>query len=311
MTAAANNQLQAADLGRVVLVIGGDSAEREISLRGGRDVARALQDRGVELNVIDGPRALLAAIGAGCVDRVFILLHGRGGEDGTLQGALEVLGIPYTGCGVLASALAIDKLQTKRLWRACGLPTPDWRVARRVDDGAAILEHLDVPVFVKPAREGSSVGMSRVDRPEDLAEAIEKALACDTDVLVERLVDGPEYTVGILDGEALPLIRIRVPQGFYDFDAKYESDSTGYDIPCGLDEASEQRLRSLSLQAFELLGGSGWGRVDLMLDNAGEPWLLEANTAPGMTDHSLLPKAAAAVGIDFEELVWRILKTSC
>lgn len=298
------------ELGRVVLAVGGDSAEREVSLRGGRDISRALENRGVDLQVIDGPRAVLEACQQGRVDRVFNLLHGRGGEDGCLQGALRILGVPVTGSGVLASALAMDKLQTKRLWRACGLPTPDWRVARSPEDAPGILEHLAPPLFVKPAREGSSVGMSRVDSGDDLDGAIAAALKHDREVLVERMVDGPEYTASILAGRVLPLIRIATPRIFYDYEAKYDSDDTEYHCPCGLPDTAEARFSAMALEAWETLGGSGWGRVDFLLDGAGQPWLLEANTVPGMTDHSLVPMAARAEGIEFEELVWRILLTS-
>lgn len=296
--------------GRVALVIGGDSAEREISLRGGRDVAAALEKLGVELSVVDGPRALLSAIAEGQVDTVFNLLHGRGGEDGSLQGALDLLGVPYTGSGLLASALAMDKLQTKRLWRACGLPTPDWRIADSPGDAKAILEHLEAPLFVKPVREGSSIGMARVLDNAALGGAIEQALACDESALVERMIDGPEFTASLLGDTCLPLIRISTPREFYDYQAKYEADDTQYHCPCGLGQAEEARLAALAMEAYAVLGGSGWGRVDFMLDQSGHPWLLEANTVPGMTDHSLVPMAARTAGLEFEELIWRILATS-
>lgn len=296
--------------GHVALVIGGDSAEREVSLRGGRAVTAALEALDIQFSVVDGPRRLLEQVAAGHFDRVFNLLHGRGGEDGALQGALRLYGVPVTGSGVLASALSMDKLQSKRIWRACDLPTPDWQTARSRDDADAILSALEPPFFVKPAREGSSIGMTRVESGGGLADAIEKALAFDDTVLVERLIEGTEYTAAILQEKVLPLIRLETPREFYDYEAKYESGDTHYHCPCGLDAGTESTLAELCLNAFSVLGTSGWGRVDLMVDGDGQPWLLEVNTTPGMTDHSLMPMAAAAAGIDFEELVWRILTTS-
>jgi len=300
--------------GRVVLACGGDSAEREISLRSGRAVAAALDAMGIEYERLDGVRAVIEAAVAGRVDRVLNVLHGRGGEDGQLQGALAALGVPVTGSGVLASALAMDKLQTKRVWRAVGLPTPDWRVVRHGDDpearAADIVTALGLPVFVKPAREGSSVGMSRVEHEDALAPALRRALEFDATVLVERMIVGPEYTASLLDGEALPLIRVETPREFYDYDAKYTTGDTLYHCPCGLDTAREAELRTLALDAYAALDGRGWGRVDFLLDEHGAAWLLEANTAPGMTDHSLVPMAAAAAGMDFTQLVERILETA-
>lgn len=296
--------------GQVALVIGGDSAEREVSLRGGRAVAAALDRLEVQYSVVDGPRRLLEQVAAGHFDRVFNLLHGRGGEDGALQGALRLYGVPVTGSGVLASALTMDKLQSKRIWVACDLPTPPWRVATSPDDADAIAAALPPPLFVKPAHEGSSIGMSRVDDVNELPPALERALACDRVVLVERLIEGAEYTAAVLNDEVLPLIRLNTPRRFYDYQAKYESDDTEYLCPCGLDEAAESRLAELCLRAFRVLGTSGWGRVDLMVDGDDNPWLLEVNTTPGMTDHSLMPLAARTAGLSFEELVWRILQTS-
>lgn len=298
--------LQPRDVGRVALVIGGDSAEREVSLMGGRAVADALGKLGVNHTVVDGPRALLDQVAAGQVERVFNMLHGRGGEDGALQGALRLYDVPCTGSGVLASALTMDKLQCKRIWAATGLPTPRWRI---VTDGAMDAA-MEPPVFVKPAREGSSVGMSRVLEAGQLEQAIRLALEYDRQVLIEELIDGPEYTAAILNGEVLPLIRIETPREFYDYTAKYEADDTEYHCPSGLDAAHERELQALCLRAFEVLGGHGWGRVDFLLDEAGKPWLIDVNTVPGMTGHSLVPMAARAAGMDFEELVWRILKTA-
>lgn len=297
-------------MGHVALVVGGDSAEREVSLRGGRAVAGALEGLGVQFSLVDGPRRLLEQVAAGHYDRVFNLLHGRGGEDGTLQGALRIYGVPVTGSGVLASALTMDKLQTKRVWKACELPTPPWRVARAAAEAESILAELGLPLFVKPVREGSSIGMSRVNQPRELAPAIDKALAHDEQVLVEHLIDGPEYTAAILDGQVLPMIGLKPAREFYDYAAKYESGDTQYLCPCDLAPEREAELAQLCLAAFEVVGASGWGRIDLMLDQDGQPWLLEVNTTPGMTESSLVPKAARVAGMDFEELVWRILNTS-
>lgn len=305
MSAAAGHQF-----GRVALACGGDSAEREVSLRSGRAVAAALERLGIEHLVLDGARAVVEAVAAGRVDRVLNLLHGRGGEDGQLQGALALYGVPVTGSGVLGSALAMDKLQSKRIWVALGLPTPPWRAVRSVSAAAAVAAELGLPVFVKPAREGSSVGMSRVERVDQLEAGLELALKHDETVLVERLIDGAEYTASILGGEALPLIRIETPRSFYDYQAKYHAGDTRYHCPCGLPAAREAELAALALEAFAALGCHGWGRIDFMLDAAGRPWLLEANTVPGMTDHSLVPMAAAAAGLDFDTLVLRILETS-
>jgi D-alanine-D-alanine ligase len=295
--------------GRVAVVMGGDSAEREVSLDSGRNVLEALRARGVDAHPVDGVTALLDAIRGGHFARVFNILHGRGGEDGVLQGALEALRIPYTGSGVLGSALSMDKIRTKKVWIASGLPTPEFVVCRTGDDIAAMVAELGLPVVVKPAHEGSSVGVSRVRSPAELSAAIERAAHHDAEILVERLIEGDELTVAILDGEVLPSIRI-VPAGeYYDWHAKYVAEDTQYLCP-GLDGTAEAELRAIALAAFQAVGCSGWGRVDVMRDRAGDLWLLEVNTTPGMTSHSLVPKAAAAVGIDFESLCWRILETS-
>lgn len=295
--------------GRVAVAMGGDSAEREVSLDSGRNVLEALRALGVDAHPVDGVTALLDAIRGGHFARVFNILHGRGGEDGVLQGALEALRIPYTGSGVLGSALSMDKIRTKQVWIACGLPTPEFVVCRPGDDIAGLVGGLGLPVVVKPAHEGSSVGVSRVRSPAELSAAFETAARHDTNLLVERLIEGDELTVAILDGEALPSIRI-VPAGeYYDWHAKYVAEDTQYLCP-GLEGNAEAELRALALEAFRAAGCSGWGRVDVMRDRAGGLWLLEANTTPGMTGHSLVPKAAAAVGIDFPSLCWRILETS-
>jgi len=273
-------------------------------------VAAALDALGLEYTMVDGAKALVEAVVAGRFDRVLNLLHGRGGEDGQLQGALALYAIPVSGSGVLASALAMDKLQTKRVWSAIGLPTPEWRAADSADAAPGLLEQLQLPLFVKPAREGSSVGMSRVDMPEQLAPALRMALQHDRNALVERLIRGPEYTAAILGDAVLPLIRVETPRSFYDYEAKYHAGDTRYHCPCGLPGAREAELADLALRAFDALGCRGWGRIDFMLDEAGRPWLLEANTVPGMTDHSLVPMAAAAAGMDFKALVLRILETA-
>ena len=299
----------ARQFGRVAVAMGGSSAEREVSLDSGRNVLAALRACGVDAHPIDGIPALLDALRAGHFARVFNILHGRGGEDGVLQGALDSLGVPYTGSRVLGSALSMDKIRTKQVWQAVGLPTPRYARHRVGDDIGAAIETLGMPVVVKPSHEGSSVGITRVRSSGDLADALALAARYDGELVVEQLIDGEEYTVGILQGEALPSIRI-VPKGeFYDYHAKYVADDTKYICP-GLDEAGEREVRDLALRAFVAADCAGWGRVDLMRNAVGEFSLLEVNTTPGMTSHSLVPKAARAVGIEFEELCWRILETS-
>ncbi|MBR0343902.1 MAG: D-alanine--D-alanine ligase [Rudaea sp.] len=299
----------AKQFGRVAVVMGGVSAEREVSLNSGRNVLDALKARGVDAHAIDGIPALLDALRAGHFARVFNILHGGDGEDGVLQGALKSLRVPVTGSGVLGSALTLDKIRTKQVWQAVGLPTPRYmRFAKGGDIDAAIAQ-LGLPVVVKPSHEGSSVGITRVRKQADLAAAIELAARYDGELVVEELIDGDELTVAVLQGEALPSIRI-VPKGeFYDYHAKYVAEDTQYICP-GLDGADEAEIRDLALRAFNAAGCSGWGRVDVMRDRAGKLYLLEVNTSPGMTSHSLVPKAARAVGVDFEELCWRILETS-
>jgi len=295
--------------GAVAVVMGGTSAEREVSLNSGANVLEALRARGIDAHGVDGVPALLEGLRAGRYARVFNILHGRGGEDGTLQGALESLGVPYTGSGVLGSALSMDKVRTKQVWLALGLPTPRYASYRPGDDVREAIADLGLPVVVKPSHEGSSVGITRVRSPADLSAAIELAARYDGDLVIEQLIEGGEYTVGILDGEALPSIRIVPPGEYYDYHAKYVSDDTQYLCP-GLEGEAEARMRALALRAFEASGASGWGRVDVMRDRQGDNWLLEVNTTPGMTSHSLVPKAARAVGIDFPGLCWRILETS-
>ncbi|MBN8636640.1 MAG: D-alanine--D-alanine ligase [Anaerolineae bacterium] len=294
---------------RVAVLLGGLSSEREVSLDSGRNVLEALRARGVDAHPVDGIPALLDALRAGHYARVFNILHGRGGEDGMLQGALDALRVPYTGSGVLGSALAMDKVRTKQVWQALGLPTPRYVAWRRGGDLAGAIAAIGYPAIVKPSHEGSSVGITRVFSADDLAAAVELATRYDGELLIEQLVEGDELTVGILDGAALPSIRI-VPKGaFYDYHAKYVAEDTQYLCP-GLEGAAEAGIRALALAAFEAVGCAGWGRVDVMRDRAGNDFLLEVNTTPGMTSHSLVPKAARATGIGFEDLCWRILETS-
>ncbi|HTA66260.1 MAG TPA: D-alanine--D-alanine ligase [Xanthomonadaceae bacterium] len=300
--------------GRVAVLMGGTSSERAVSLDSGRNVLAALRSRGVDAHAVDGIPALLDALSAGRFDRVFNILHGGDGENGVLQGALEARGVPYTGSGVLGSALTLDKIRTKQVWLSLGLPTP--RYARLVvgDDVRAASARIGLPVIVKPACEGSSVGVSRVFSEADLDAAVALAaryLASDSggEMLLEQMIVGEELTVGILGDVALPSIRI-VPAGeYYDYHAKYVAEDTQYVCP-GLSDAAEDAIRKLALDAFHAAGCSGWARVDVMRDRAGDLWLLEVNTAPGMTSHSLVPKAARQVGIDFETLCWKILETS-
>ncbi|ACL71864.1 D-alanine/D-alanine ligase [Thioalkalivibrio sulfidiphilus HL-EbGr7] len=293
--------------GKVAVLLGGWSAEREISLISGGEVLKALQAAGVDAHGIDAGRDVLEVLKAGGFDRVFNMLHGRGGEDGVIQGALELIGLPCTGSGVLGSAVSMDKLMTKRLWRGAGLPTPDYQVLDGDTDWVVVASGLGLPLIVKPALEGSSIGMSKVETVGDLPEAYARAAACGGPVFAERWVTGTEYTAAILEGEPLPLIRLETPRAFYDYEAKYKAETTRYHVPCGLEAAVEQRFQSLALQAFEAVGARGWGRVDLMVDRVGVPWLIEVNTVPGMTDHSLVPMAARAAGLDFQALVLRIL----
>lgn len=304
--------------GRVAVVMGGQSSEREVSLDSGRNVLAALRERGIDAHAVDGIPALLDALRGGHYARVFNILHGHngGGEDGVLQGALESLRVPYTGSGVLGSALSMDKIRSKQVWIAEGLPTPASVAVRAAADPAvrvaaltAAARQLGLPLVIKPASEGSSVGVSRVLDAAGLEAAIADAAQFSGDLLVERMIVGEELTVAILGRRALPSIRI-VPQGaFYDYHAKYVAADTRYECPA-LEGEAERALGSLSLAAFDAVGCEGWGRVDLMRDGEGRNWLLEVNTAPGMTRHSLVPKAAAAVGIDFAELCWQVLETS-
>jgi D-alanine-D-alanine ligase len=301
---------EAREFGRVAVLYGGDSSEREISLLSGNAVLEALKARGVDAYPFDPRDEPLSDLLAGSFERVWIALHGPGGEDGTLQGALEYLGVPYTGSGVMGSAIGMDKLRTKRLVAASGVPTADFVVLRGPADFELALERLKLPLIVKPATQGSSVGMTKVEHAADLAAAFAAAGKLEPLVFAEPWIPGNEYTVAILQEEALPSIRIETPKAFYDYEAKYFRDDTRYFCPSGLSQSAEAHLQSLALAAFEAVGASGWGRADFMMDAAGRPLLLEVNTIPGMTSHSLVPMAARAVGIDFAELCWRVLETS-
>lgn len=297
--------------GRVAVVMGGNSAEREVSLRSGAGVLNALRSKGVDAHPVDGIPALLDALRAGHYARVFNILHGRGGEDGVLQGALEALGVPYTGSGVLGSALGMDKIRTKQVWQTLGLPTAKYAVIDALHPRSAqsIVDELGLPLIVKPSHEGSTVGIARAFTLPELEAGIEAARKHDGDILVERFIEGDELTVSILGRQVLPSIRIVPAKGFYDYAAKYVTGDTQYICP-GADGASEAEMQRLALVAFDAVGCSGWGRIDFMRDRDGRPFLLEVNTAPGMTERSLVPKAAAQVGIDYPTLCWRILETS-
>ena len=297
-------------LGRVAVFMGGDSAEREVSLKSGRAVLSALQSAGVDAYGMDIQGCLLRTVEAPEFDRVFIALHGRGGEDGILQAILEQAGIPFTGSRVLASSLAMDKLRTKYVFEGCGLPTPAFRAMTSAAEAEDIVASLGAPLSVKPAHEGSSIGIRKVWSVDELAEAWQVAAEMDDLVLVEKWIEGPEFTISLLQDRALPAIGLSTStdHAFYDYEAKYLTDDTSYRIPCGLAPEDELRLQQLALEAFRVIGCRTWGRVDIMQDADGDFWLLEVNTVPGMTDHSLVPMAALAAGISFEELVVRILK---
>jgi D-alanine-D-alanine ligase len=298
------------EFGRVAVLFGGDSTEREISLLSGNAVLAALKRDHVDAHAFDPRDKPLTMLLEERFDRVWIALHGPGGEDGTLQGALEYLGVPYTGSGVMGSAIGMDKLRTKRLAQASGVATSPFVVLTGPQDFDHAVEKLGLPMIVKPATQGSSVGMSKVEKAADLPAAYEAAAKTDRIVFAESWIVGGEYTVSILQGRALPSIRIETPRSFYDYEAKYFRDDTKYHCPSGLSAPAEQHLANLALATFDAAGAEGWGRVDFMMDAAGRPLLLEFNTIPGMTDHSLVPMAARASGMDFDQLVWRVLETS-
>jgi D-alanine-D-alanine ligase len=292
--------------GKVAVLFGGTSAEREVSLNSGSRVLAALQGQGIDAHAFDPATQPLDALKG--YDRAFIALHGRHGEDGTIQGALEVMHIPYTGSGVLASALAMDKFRTKLMWQAAGLPVPEYALLDAGSDFADVEAALGLPLFVKPAREGSSIGVTKVKVPGGLKAAYEEAARHDPLVIAEKGVMGGEYTVGILGDEAFPIIKIEPATEFYDYEAKYFRDDTRYLCPCGLPAGKEALIRRQALEAFRILGGRGWGRVDFLMDEEGNHYFLEVNTAPGMTDHSLVPMAARVAGLEYPALVRRVLE---
>jgi D-alanine-D-alanine ligase len=294
------------DFGRVAVLLGGKSAEREVSLKSGKAVLAALKSRGVDAHAFDPAKRALSGLQR--FDRVFIALHGRFGEDGTIQGALELMGIPYTGSGVMASALAMDKWRTKLVWRAAGIPTPDFVLLDERSNFDQVAKQLGLPIFVKPACEGSSIGITKVTRAKDLRAAYREAAKYDKLVLAEQFIAGAEVQVPILGDAVLPSIRIETPREFYDYEAKYLLDDTRYTCPAGLPRKQEQQIAQLVLKAFHVLGCRGWGRGDLIVDAAGNPHFLEMNTSPGMTDHSLVPMSARQAGIPFDELVLKILE---
>ncbi len=298
--------IKAEDFGKVAVLMGGLSAEREVSLRSGQAVLDGLLRKGVDAQGIDAGRDVLQQLVDGGFDRVFIVLHGRGGEDGVIQGGLETLGLPYTGSGVQGSALGMDKYRCKLLWSGLSLPTPNYLLVKSESQLGAAAE-LGFPLMVKPVHEGSSIGMAKVDDADELQSAWLTAREYDSQVMVERWITGQEFTATILGDQALPLIRLETPHTFYDYEAKYSADSTLYHCPCGLDQNKEQELQALAMEAFKAVGASGWGRVDIMMDADQQPWLIEVNTVPGMTGHSLVPMAAKQHGLSFDELVWQIL----
>jgi D-alanine-D-alanine ligase len=309
----------ASSLGKVAVLMGGASAEREVSLMSGAGVLKALQSKGVDAHAFDPAERDLSELKKKGFQRCFIALHGRFGEDGTVQGALELLGIPYTGSGVMASAISIDKVTTKRVWLADGLPTPKYRLLRRGkferQQVIEVPDELGLPVIVKPAREGSSIGVTKVEGYSGMVQAVEAAAALDTDVLCEQFISGDEVTCPVLgtgdEARALPVIRIVAPEGNYDYQNKYFTDDTKYLVPSGLPAGEEQAIQELVLRAYRVLGCRGWGRVDVMIDGrTREPYLLEINTSPGMTGHSLVPMSARAAGISYEDLCLQLLASA-
>ncbi len=299
--------MSAADLGRVAVLMGGNSAEREVSLRSGAAVTAALQSVGADVVAIDIQGHAIHQLTNENFDLAFIAMHGRGGEDGTIQGVLEWLNKPYTGSGVMASALAMDKWRTKLIWQAAGLPTPKAFLLDGSSDWNHVISELNGDAIVKPAREGSSIGMRKVHDAAELQASYEFASGYDALVLAEQWIQGGEFTVAIVDGEALPPIQLKTTHAFYDYEAKYLANDTQYLLPCGLDAEKEAELKALAKRAFDVLGCQGWARIDVMQHSDGSFWLLEANTAPGMTDHSLVPMAARAAGIEFPQLVVKLL----
>lgn len=293
--------------GKVAVLMGGLSAEREISLLSGNAVLNALQSKGVDAHGIDVDENIVQQLASDNYQTAFIVLHGRGGEDGSMQGLLELMSMPYTGSGVMASSLAMDKLKTKQIWLAMGLPTPDFRIIDSPKSCQQALDELSLPLIIKPVLEGSSIGMSKVECEEEMLPAWQKAQQCGGIVIAESWVEGEEYTAAMLDDQVLPMIKLKTTHKFYDYDAKYETNDTQYICPCGLSEQEETEFSQLATQAFNAVGATAWGRVDFMVDENNKPWLIEVNTVPGMTDHSLVPMAAEQANIRFDDLAVRIL----
>ena len=297
------------DFGKVAVLMGGWAAEREVSLKSGKAVLDGLLEKGVDAHAVDVGRDVFDVLRERKFDLVFNMLHGRGGEDGEIQGGLEVLQIPYTGCGVMSSAICMDKLMTKRIWMGSGLATPAFEILTKESDFEKVVETLGLPLIVKPAQEGSSIGMTKVNQAGQLKPAFEAAAKYDDMVFAEQWITGKEFTIAIIGDEVLPPILLKAKGDFYDFNAKYSSDETEYHCPCGLNDEDENALKSLAKSAFDAVAGKGWGRVDVMQDSNGAFWLIEVNTAPGMTDHSLVPMAAKQQGLSFSDLTLEILKT--
>lgn len=302
--------MKSPNYGKVAVLLGGRSAEREISLKSGNAVLDALRCQGVDAYPFDPAKETMEALLQQQFDRAYVSLHGRYGEDGTVQGALELMGLPYTGSGVLASALAMDKWRTKLIWQAMGICSPRSIVLNEKSNPEEVVGALGLPLIVKPAREGSTIGLTKIKHEKDLLSAYQLAVKHDSLVLAEEFIAGKELTAGILGEMPLPLVRIEVAGELYDYQAKYFSDDTQYYCPSGLSSEKEQAIKAKALQAYQVLGCEGWGRIDLILDATGIPYFLEANTSPGMTNHSLVPMAAKEAGITFEDLVLRILKLS-
>ncbi len=308
MVVDATNEM--AQFGKVAVLMGGLSAEREISLLSGNAVLAALKNKGVDAHGIDVGENVISELIDEAYQRAFIVLHGRGGEDGTMQGLLELMNIPYTGSGVMASSLAMNKLKTKQIWLAMGLPTPEFCILDSEESCKRAIDTLMLPLIIKPVLEGSSVGISKVETGSEMVPAWRKAQQCGGTVIAEQWVEGDEYTAAILDGQVLPMIKLETTHKFYDYDAKYEANDTQYICPCGLADEQEAEFAELAVQAFDALGASSWGRVDFMVDKNGQPWLIEVNTVPGMTGHSLVPMAANQMGLEFEDLVVKILSSA-
>ena len=298
------------DFGRVAVLMGGRSGEREISLRSGDAVLAALISRGVDAHGIDVDENVFSRLQDEKFERAFIALHGHGGEDGCIQGGLEMIRVPYTGSGVMASSICMDKIMTKKVWLAMGVTTPRFSEIKDSTRFSDVADYLGLPFILKPSCEGSSLGIAKIINEAEFNTACLKAHAFSGVLMAEEWVQGNEYTVSVLDDEALPVIQLQTPHDFYDYVAKYKSNDTQYLLPCGLEEMAEIQLQVQALQAFRATAASSWGRVDVMLDDQGKSWFLEVNTVPGMTDHSLVPMAAKHIGIDFEQLVYRILAAS-